>query len=226
MSSGPDPSSEPAPPPTPPTYRPADGRAHERGSTTGAWAAAAVVLAVGALIFAVLAHLRISELEDRVGVLEAANAARAASDPTGGLVDPGPGATLPGPAPTDDVAGTQPADVAAAKESVIAAFGAVYSPTATVDERVRGVDDPTGVAAALRQAIAGPSGTAVTAVTVNVNDVRFTSASRATVIYGLTMPGQPPVLGRQGEARVAAGAWKVTRATVCSDLAAVGGDCG
>jgi len=119
-----------------------------------------------------------------------------------------------------------PPDAVQARADVIAAFAAVYDPSAGVESRIRLIDDSTGVAAAIRQAAAGPNGALVASATVNVNDVEFLSPTRAKVIYGLTIPGQPPILGREGEARVAAGAWKVTRATVCTDLEAIGGACG
>ena len=77
----------------------------------------------------------------------------------------------------------------------------------------------------MRRAEAGPNAAALTSVTVNVNDVQYLSATRARVVYSLSVPGQPPVLGREGQARVASGAWKVTRATVCADLDAIGSAC-
>ena len=196
----------------------------ERGSSAGAWAAAALVLALGALIFAVLAHIRVSDLEDRVAVLESDAALRpSATTPSGALVDP----LGTAPPPTDAaVAASAPADPSQARADIIAAFSSVYDPASGVEARLRLVDDTTGIAAALRQAIAGPNGAAVSSATVNVNDVQFLSATRARVIYGLTVAGQPAALGRSGEARVAAGAWKVTRSTICADLEAVGGACG
>lgn len=198
---------------------------HERGSSAGAWAAAALVLALGALIFAVLAHIRASDLEGRVGTLESELAARPSPpSPDGALADP----PVPTVAPTAVVPTTvvPPPDPAQARAEVIAAFASVYDPTSGVDARMRLVDDTTGVAAAIRQAEAGPNGAAISTATVNVNDVEFLSPTRAKVIYGLVVPGEAPILGRSGEARVAAGAWKVTRATVCADLEAIGGSCG
>jgi len=192
----------------------------ERGSSAGAWAAAALVLALGALIFAVLAHVRVSELEDRIGVLESENALRS---PLTSLVDPlDPVPTTPISSPEG---GGEPPDPSTARADVIAAFSAVYDSRAAIDDRLRLVDDTTGVAAALRQAAAGPNAAVINSATVNVNDVTFSSPTRATVVYGLAVPGQPPILGRSGEARVDGGAWKVTRATVCADLTAVGAPC-
>lgn len=197
----------------------------ERGSSAGAWAAAALVLALGALVFAVLAHIRVSDLEDRVGVLETELSMRPSpTTPAGGLSEP-VGSTA-APAAGAETTVTGPPDPERAKAEVTAAFASVYDPASGVESRLRLVDDTTGVAAAFRQVEAGPNGSVISTAVVNVNDVQFLSPTRAKVIYGLTVPGQAPILGRAGEARVAAGAWKVTRATVCGDLVAVGGSCG
>lgn len=200
----------------------------ERGSTAGAWAAAAVVLALGALIFAVLAHVRITDLEDRVATLEAEASSRSTRAGLSDGFDETIGSTvgdLGAPSGSADPAAA-PLDAEQARVDVIAAFTAVYDPAAGIESRVRLIDDATGVAAAIRQAAAGPNGPVIASVAVDVNQVDFVSATRAHVIYGLTVPGQAPILGREGEARVVAGAWKVTRATVCADLEAVGGACG
>jgi hypothetical protein len=194
----------------------------ERGSSAGAWAAAALVLALVALVFAVLAHIRVSDLEDRVAVLESDNALRPSATLPSGVLDEPLGSTLPSGG--ESVAAAPP-DPAQARADIVAAFAAVYDPNSGVDVRLRLIDDATGVAAAMRQAEAGPNAAALTSVTVNVNDVQYLSATRARVVYSLSVPGQPPVLGREGQARVASGAWKVTRATVCADLDAIGSAC-
>lgn len=196
-----------------------DAPERERGSSAGAWAAAALVLALGALAFAVIAHIRVTDLEGRVAVLESEIAA--GREPLAEL----PADELPADDPSTDLPAA-PSDEAAARAGVIAAFGSVYDPAAAIDDRVRMVDDPTGVGDALRQIAAGPNAVAVTSATVEVNDVNFTSPARAKVVYTVIAPGQAPISGREGEARVDGGTWKVTRATVCADLLAVGGNCG
>ena len=204
--------------PTPPRSPYAD-EPRERGSSAGAWAAAALVLALGALVFAVLSHLRITELEDRVASLE---------EERGGLSDTTSAASPPPPTfvTTSPEAFGQPPDPDAARSDVVAAFSAVYDPNVGVETRLQLVDDVTGVAAAIRQAAAGPNGAVVATVTASVIDVQFLSPTRARVGYSLIVPGREPLSGRVGEARVAAGAWKVTRSTVCTDLLVVGGACG
>ncbi|MFN8053141.1 MAG: hypothetical protein U0Q22_16970 [Acidimicrobiales bacterium] len=202
---------------TPPD-RPPD---RQRGSAAGAWAAAAVVLAVGALVFGVLAHIRITDLEDRVAALEADGDTRTGTTPAAtGFRENIGSTTIATPAAIG------PADPVAARAAVVAAFGSVYDGTNGIEVRLRMIDDPTGVEQAIRSLQSGPNALAVNAATVNVNDVTFTSPTRASVIYGIAVSGQPAALGRTGEARVEAGAWKVTRATVCGDLAAAGGSCG
>lgn len=198
---------EPAPTPRP------------RGATGAAWAAAAVVVAVGALGFAVVAHIRVTELESRVATLE--TAARETADAMPPRSPAEPLSSNP-TVPKDSL----PPDTEAARQQVVTAFESVYNPAPRVEERLRLIDDPSGVQQAIVQAMRGPNGRAVGAATVNVNDVRFTSATWATVIYHLVVDGQIIGMGTTGEARVDGGEWKVTRATVCRDLAAVGGTCG
>lgn len=192
--------------------------ARPKGSTSAGWAAAAIVVAVGALGFAAVAHIRVTDLESRVAALESAVRDGAVASA------PGPAAEPLTSAPTVPQE-SLPADTDAARQQVIAAFESVYNPAPRVEERLRLIDDPSGVQQAITQAMRGPNGRAVGAATINVNDVRFTSATWATVIYNLVVDGQIIGMGTTGEARVDGGEWKVTRATVCRDLAAVGGTC-
>lgn len=202
---------------TPPASSPGP---RPKGSTGAAWAAAAIVVAVGALGFAVVAHIRITDLESRVSTLEAA-ARDGAAGGAGATIAQEPLGTAPTVPPE-----SMPPDPEAARQQVVAAFESVYNPAPRVEERLRLIDDPVGVEQGITQAMRGPNGRAVGAAVVNVNDVRFTSATWATVIYNLVVDGQIIGQGTTGEARVDDGAWKVTRATVCRDLQAVGGTCG
>ncbi|MEI2652731.1 MAG: hypothetical protein V9G12_11380 [Microthrixaceae bacterium] len=136
------------------------------------------------------------------------------------MLDEPLGSTLPS---GDEPVAAAPPDPAQARD-IVAAFAAVYDPNSGVDARLRLIDDATGVAAAMRRAEAGPNAAALTSVTVNVNDVQYLSATRSS-FYSLSVPDQPPVVGREGQARVASGVWKVTRATVCADLDAIGSAC-
>lgn len=193
-------------------------RPRSEGSAAGAWAAAAIVLAVGALAFGVTAHLRANDLQHRVTELE--SAARDGSATTAPAVVPTSTTLL---APVTTAPG--PVEAEAARSDVIAAFTAVYGGAGGMEGRLTRIDDRTGVQRAIEALTRGPNAAYATAA-VNVNDVRFTSDTRATVIYGVSVGGQQTVVGREGEARVAGGSWKVTRATICADLAALGVPCG
>jgi len=197
----------------------------ERGSTAGAWAAAAIVLAVGSLIFAVGAHLRETDLEQRVTELEVAAADRAALDASGSGARPPAVTTATVPVGGATTAPVGPPDPDAARAQVISAFGTAYDPARAIEERVTLVDDATGVREALASVAQGPNAVVAASIAVNVNDVQFRSPTRARVIYTITVGAGPPAIGIEGEARVAAGTWKVTRATVCRDLAAVNAVC-
>ena len=182
-----------------------------RESTTGAWAAAAVVLAVGALAFGVVAQVRATDLEDRVTQLEAQGRQPIAA------VAPGRSTTT---------LRTVDAGNVAAETAVRHAFGAVYDASTPASERLAAVDDPRGVEQAFRQAATGQFSGQATQASVNVSAVNFTSETGARVSYEILIGGQPRFTDRIGPAALVGGAWRVSRTTVCTDLQLVGATCG
>jgi hypothetical protein len=183
-----------------------------RESTTGAWAAAAVVLAVGALAFGVVAQVRATDLEDRVTQLEALGRQPIA-------------AVAPGRSTTTTLRTVDAGNIAA-ETAVRHAFGAVYDASTPASERLAAVDDPRGVEQAFRQAATGQFSGQATQASVNVSAVNFTSETGARVSYEILIGGQPRFTDRIGTAALVGGAWRVSRTTVCTDLQLVGATCG
>lgn len=198
-----------------------EARRSERGrADAGAWAAAALVLALGGLGFGVVSVVRTDDLRSRVAELERERRATPTSSTLERLS-----------APTDELAlsGTQPppvpADPSRAEAEVIDAFETVYDGGRAGEERAAAIDDPRGVAAAF-QAAAGGRFAALAATSRSiVSSVRFNSATEAVVTYRVESSGGVDLGERVGEARLTSGRWKVTRSTVCADLASVGAPC-
>ena len=194
------------------------------GSGAGAWAAAALVLGLGGLIFGLLAQMRVSSVEQRVDTLEAARAAAPVSVPVSSTTTTraeSDTTTTASPAPFSN----EPDDPAAATEAVIAAFEIVYDGTRTPSARAARVEPPTDVELAIRAAEQGPSGPQFSSTTVTVHQVTFTSPTDASVQYEVFVGGTDS-LGRSNGAAVRVGSsWKVSRSTVCVDLAEAGSDC-
>lgn len=121
-------------------------------------------------------------------------------------------AALPAPGPG-------PVDPAKARAGIAKAFDATYDFAAPPMRRRVAIDHPAGLDGLVAQVSAGPYGGIARSVGVRVIEVVFTSPTQATVLYELT--GVPGTIGgaRIGHARLIDGDWKVTRATVCADLA-------
>lgn len=190
-------------------------------STAGAWSAAAIVVALGALGFGVAAHVRMADLESRLEELE--NAAPSV-DAAAASTSTAPSTTNGGTASVADPV-SEPPDPDSAAAEVSAAFGVLYDGSRTSLERLAAVDDIDGVDRALGQVQTGPFGEVARSVSVTVNSVSFTSDTRALVSYTLMFGGLAEPSERRGEARIVGGRWAVTRATVCSDLIALGASC-
>jgi hypothetical protein len=188
--------------------------------SAAAWAAAAVVLAVGGLGFGVAAQIRLNHVEQRVDRLEATakSAVTSRHATTTTTIDD---TTLP----STTVVAAAPADVAAAKQSVIHAYQTVYDGSQSPDTRLAFIDDPSGVAAAFQQASGGPLAAQAAAIKARIDDVTFNSAVDASVRYAVLVNGVPQFQSRLGEARFDNGLWKVSRATVCADLQEAGAPC-
>ena len=199
-------------------------RRDDRGRTensAGAWAAAAVVLALGGLGFGVVAQVRASDLEQRVAGLERL-AAEAGID-TSALPTMAAATTTSKPAEVDP--GVQPADPGAAEAAVRNAFVVFYDGSRPEGERLAVVDDPRGVAQALRAAAGGEFALQVANSKGSVSDVAFDSPTSATARFSVLVSGQALVADVEGAARLVDGAWKVTRSTVCASLDDVGSPC-
>ena len=190
----------------------------ERNAASGAWAAAAVVLAVGALLFGFTAHVRANDLEAQLVQLRSETAGAR----EGSAVEP-QALTIPTqPEPTED---GPSASEGAARIGVTRAFSTVYDSSRPVEDRLALIDDPAGIGAALAAAEAGENGPLIRQVVVSVNDVRFATPGAAQVIYTLTVPNMEPISGRSGAAVFADGVWKVSRTTICGDLVDIGSGC-
>ncbi len=188
--------------------------------SAAAWAAAAVVLALGGLGFGVAAQIRLTHLEQRVDRMEARARTAVTTRPVASTTT-----FDDGPLPTTTVVGRQPTDEAAAKQSVIHAYQTVYDGTASSDSRLAFIDDPTGVSAAFQTAAGGPLSTQAAAIKARIDEVTFTSAVDASVRYAVLVNGVPQFESRIGMARFDNGVWKVTRSTVCADLKEAGAPC-
>ncbi len=116
-------------------------------------------------------------------------------------------------------AGTAPADATLARAHVADAFATAYDFFAPPAQRKASVDDPAGLEAVVATAQTGPYASALDDVRVDITEVVFTSATEAAVLYDLAGDHVTYATGRIGHARLVDGRWKVTRATVCADLA-------
>jgi hypothetical protein len=189
-------------------------------STAGAWAAAAVVLALGALGFGVASQLQVQDLERRVDSLE-----RTTQIP---VTSRAPATTAP-PVTTTVTGGGAGGAVLPDidKEGVERAYGTVYDGSRPTQDRLAYVDDPSGIVASLERVSSGELSQTATQLRAVVDRVTFTSTMTATVSYRLATgadAGSAPE--RIGSARRVGGTWKVTRSTVCGDLEDAGAPCG
>lgn len=115
--------------------------------------------------------------------------------------------------------GTPPADPAAATAAVTAAYRTVYDSTAPALTKGRLIDDPHGLDVVTGSA-RGTSADAISTTRATVSQVSFDQPDHAWVRYDLTGPSVLVDLhGSIGEAVLRNGTWKVTRSTVCKDLA-------
>lgn len=188
--------------------------------TPGAWAAAAVVLAVGALIFGVMADRRASDLAERVAQLERAESSdgddTGSSIATQGTVASGASSTTTADDPLR--AGRVPADEAAAKSDVQRLVRSVFGAARGAESLV---DDPTGVDVAMAAfaASGGPGRPAF-------SEIRFTSSTGGYAEFRLShSSGQS--LANQRVGVVAIGpVWMLQRSSVCAVFEALDSPCG
>ena len=116
----------------------------------------------------------------------------------------------------------QPADPAGAQAEIEATFGSLYGPRNPDADQL--IDDPYGLDVARQQVDANGFGDDAEAAGVAIDELMFVTATDAVFRYTLTTPITefPDQVGR---ARLIDGVWKITRATVCQDLAKAGATC-
>ncbi len=186
-------------------------------ASNGAWAAAAVVLALGGLGFGLVARLNASDLEDRVDRLEAqVREGAAGNDVTPTTVEW---------SATPTTVGLEPDSPEEARAGVLHAFDVAYDGAKPIEERLSFVEDPIGVGDAIAATANGPYAAQAARSRVRVDDVNFTSGVQASVRYVVVSGGEAQLDRRVGIARSVAGTWKVTRETICADLDAAGASC-
>lgn len=119
--------------------------------------------------------------------------------------------TLPAPGPG-------PAEPVAARTEITRAFAVAYDFAAPPDARRAAVEDPAGLEPVVERVMDGPYAAIAAQVTPHIVEVVFTSPTSAAVLYDMDGIG-PNISGRVGEARFVDDHWKITRDTVCADLA-------
>ena len=116
--------------------------------------------------------------------------------------------------------GPQPADPVAADDAVRAVATVVYDPNAGA-ARLDAIDDPRGLAEADAQVRAGQYADVAATTTATIGDISFDRPDHAWFYYELS----GIMSARTGQAVLVDGRWKVTRATVCADIALAGVTC-
>ena len=132
-----------------------------------------------------------------------------ACNPITGLPDPG---------------SEQPADPDAESVAIREQFAHLFQSHEPLGRRTRVLDDDTGVVDAVEQ-LAGTSGQEMwDDATYVLNDIVFSSPKHAWFSYFAKFSGNN-FGSRFGEATRVGGRWKISRATICQDIAWVGGTC-
>ncbi len=121
--------------------------------------------------------------------------------------------------------GEQPADAALAEDEIRAAMGALYGGGADVEDNAAYLDDTTGVAEARQQVRDDGFEAEAASAKAFVEELVFTTPEEAWFRYRIETVGLD-IDNRYGMAVVVDGSWRITRDTVCQDLAMAGGDCG
>jgi hypothetical protein len=141
------------------------------------------------------------------------------------LSDP---ACAPRPPELPEPHGPPPADEEAARADIDVAFATLYNRSLPEEERGTRLDDNRGVKQAVEQVERNYPGALEQQATIRVDEVQFLSPTEAAVRYAILLPGYstPEFPNRTGRAVLIDGVWKVTRDTLCADLALGGGECG
>ncbi len=122
-------------------------------------------------------------------------------------------------------AGPGPRNAAAARTEIGRAFATAYDFTASSSARRISVDDPTGLDAAVTQVASGLYRDLALSTEPRIIKIVFTAPTRAAVLYDLSGVPVSMGAGRIGHVRLVDGRWKITRGTVCADLALAGVHC-
>lgn len=118
----------------------------------------------------------------------------------------------------------QPADPAVARTQIETTFSGLYGAPQEGVDRLGVIDDPYGMAETMEQVRENGFGDEADSALVEIDELVFVSATDATFSYTLTTSGID--FGEQlGRARLLDGIWKITRATLCQDLAKAGAAC-
>jgi len=137
------------------------------------------------------------------------------------VIDTVPATTMPDlPSAGDE----QPADPVAAQAQVEANFDSLYgNPDDDVD-RSDIIDDASGLDVVRDQVEDNGFGDEAESATVTIQELVFTSPEEAVFEYTLTTSAAN-FPGQLGRARLLDGTWKITRGTLCQDLAKAGATC-
>lgn len=121
---------------------------------------------------------------------------------------------------------TPPPDERAARGEIVDLF-AKWGAIGTVGEAASNldlVDDPHGIVQAATQAVRNHP-YEVSHDAYEVSGVQFLGRTAAIVAYNIVLAGAPLFSGRVGHAALVEGTWRITRETVCGDLALAGAVC-
>lgn len=128
------------------------------------------------------------------------------------------------PPPALPEPGEQPADPVAAEAEVVALMTAIYGPDDGLTDALDLIDDPTGVAEAREEVAEGSFAESAASAEAYVEELVFTSPTEAWFRYRIETD-VTTLRDRFGIAVQIDGVWKITRATICQDLATAGGSC-
>jgi hypothetical protein len=121
--------------------------------------------------------------------------------------------------------GPQPEDPVAARTGVVQAFDRTYGGDAAVSSGAPVlIDRPDGLDEVTERARRGSQGKYIGTTTAVVTQVSFDRPDHAWVLYELRYEGNT-INRRRGQAVLVDGTWKVTRETVCADLALAQATC-
>jgi hypothetical protein len=171
----------------------------------------------------------IESLADGTGSLAAVDLrGRVTVSPPGGPVlwTPATGEECAPRPPALPEPGEQPADPAAAKQQIEAAFATAYDggPGDTPEKRAV-VEDSGSLVGVMDQIRNGSFAEQVKNASGQVTEVVFVSPTEAAVRYDITVENSSSFTGRIGRAKLIDGVWKVARETVCEDIALASGTC-